>query len=385
MFAIRPVFFADFRDLFDALFSSKLRVGTEFMHDFLRARGIIMSGHATRRELAQTIASFAYESMDLDEICDQLEVHSRADRVSYVNFDKTVDSSLISQALSRVKENRSDRYENINFDYVEGQRVAVEIDYFEIQEGRTALRQHLPKHGEIEFLKIGNSTRMRFPANQRVSEFAEELLSEIEKLTGPLEKAAISLAGLSKMERTSFFKILIGKLEGYKVTDVRKVNLTKEIAGVEFSDESFLDNDETEENSIDEPTTSTTLTKKEVEKEVKSVLKKASLDGSGILRANELKAFLTSGFFISRIVWKIEPKKKNGMPAVELEALLENPTAGTGFKYTVRGIYSYKINKTFATTKRKATEVERDSLLEKLEQAAQIAFVEAPLAQNPEV
>jgi hypothetical protein len=378
MFAVRPVFFATYRDIYDALFSAKLRVTRDFMHNFLRSRGIVLGNNADRETLVATIAAYAYESEDLDILCDQLEVHSRSDRVSSIDFNKVVDSDVINRALKKVRERRSDRYENIDFDNVEGGRSAISIDYFDIQESRTALRQHLPKHGEIEFLKIGDSTRIRFPGAERVSEFAEQIVEEIEKIVGKFDRKVINLATFSKLQRTNFFRFLIDQVDGYKTVDVLKVSLDRDLITAELSDtDSAAEGDGGDEDVVDEVTESRSesIKKREAEKEVKAILKRASLAGSGVLHARELKTFLESGFYISRIIWKLQPKsKKNGDPSVELEALFERPAEGLGFRYMVRGIYSYKTNRTFSKTKRKAQDVEKYGLLEKLERAAQQAY-----------
>ena len=76
-------------------------------------------------------------------------------------------------------------------------------------------------------------------------------------------------------------------------------------------------------------------------------------------------------------MWESQPRtKKNGRPKAELEALLENPAEGQGFKYAVRGVYSQKKDKRYASTKRKASDTEREELLDALELAAQAAHRE---------
>jgi hypothetical protein len=376
MFPIRPTFFASYRDVSDALLSSKMRIGTDFMHDFLRMRGIILSSSTSRDELIETIATYAYDSRDLDEICDQLEIHSKADRVTYTTLGKEISADDLSVALEAVKIQRNGRYEIIDFDYVEGDRLTVSVNYYDTDESRTVLRQQRPKEGKIEFMKVGAGMRVRYPGAERVTGLAKMLLNEIEKATGALDQTLVDLGAFDKLQRTLFFKSLISKLDGYRISDVRRVNVHKDIAGAVFSDDSEPDLSEEEEEEEISVAADDQADKKTVEREVKAVLKRASLDGSGILQAHELRRFLDSGFFISRIIWVVQPKsKKEARPKVEVEALLENPAEGTGFKYAVRGVYGQKRDKSYASTKRKAKDIEREHILDLVEKAAQEAYL----------
>ncbi|OIN76002.1 hypothetical protein BL248_09220 [Ralstonia solanacearum] len=376
MLNVRPVFYATYRDIYDALLSSKLRVSIDFMHDFLRSRGIVLGNKADRAELVEAIATYAYDSPDLDELCDQLEVHSKADRVTHMSLSERISADALKVALDKVKSERVGHTEIVEFNKDEGGggRFEISIDYYELDEGRTLLRQQRPKHGKIEFMATGEGMRVRFPGAERVSDFATALLEKIRESAPTVDQRSIDLSAFSKLQRTQFFQLMIQKLEGYRMVDVKKVNVNQDISGPVFtSDDASLEGDEDE----DPPSDDDAASKRDVEREVKAYLKKCTLDGSGILHARELKRFLESGFFISRIVWETQPKsKKAGKPKAELEALIEKPAEGLGFKYTVRGVYSQRRDKRYAVTKRKPKDVEREELLDALELAAQAAYAE---------
>jgi len=377
MLGVRPIYYASYRDIYDALISSRLRVSTDFMHEFLRARGIVLSNQASREELVDAIATYAYESADLDELCDQLEVHSKADRVTHVALSKPITPDVVKAALHAVNTAREGRREIVDFKRGEGGRLEVSVDYYELDEGRTLLRQQRPKHGKIEFMSTASGMRVRYPGAERVSEVAMALLQQIDGAVPDIKRRTIDLGAFSKLQRTRFFQLLIQKLEGYKQSDVRKVNVNQEIYEPVFASDEEEHEGSADDGDDDEAEEPTTPGKREVEKEVKSFLKRATLDGSGILHASELRRFLESGFFISRIVWEAQPRsRKDGKPKAELEALLERPAEGLGFKYTVRGVYSRRRDKRFATTKRKPKDTEREELLDTLEVAAQAAYAD---------
>ncbi|CAB3809691.1 hypothetical protein [Paraburkholderia fynbosensis] len=376
MLNVRPVFYATYRDIYDALISSKQRVSVEFMHDFLRVRGIVFGNQASRGELVEAIATYAYDSPDLDELCDQLEIHSKADRVTHMSLSEKISSEVLKAALAEVKAERSGHTEVVEFNKNEGGRLEVSIDYYELDEGRTLLRQQRPKHGKIEFMTAGDGMRVRFPGAERVADFATALLEKIQASAPNITQKTIDLSAFNKLQRTQFFQLMIQKLESYRMADVKKVNVNQDISEPVFTVDESTTADDADDEADSAPHSGGSL-KREVEREVKSYLKRCTLDGSGILHASELRRFLDSGFFISRIVWEAQPRsKKAGKPKAELEALIERPAEGIGFKYTVRGVYSQRRDKRYAVTKRKPKDIEREELLDALELAAQAAYVE---------
>lgn len=375
MLAVRPLFYASYKDVYDALYSAKQRVDADFMHDFLRRRGIILSARASRHELVDAIASYAYEAGDLDEICDQLEVASRGDRVSHATLSAVVDADIISQAVEAVKQQRSGG-EVLQFQRTTEGRLELNVDYYEIDPGKTLLRQQRPRQAKIEFMNVGGAMRVRFPGSERVSDIASLLLDEISRRTPQLQRGSIDLAGFGRLERTEFFQLLIQKLPGMRAVDVKKVNVDRDTRITEFSssdDIGGFDSDD-EERSGDVAAEDASQAR-EVSEEVKNYLNKCSLSGSGILRARLLKRFLASEFFISRIVWEAQPRaSRSELPKAEIEALLEDPAEGLGFRYMVRNVYPRKRNGTFNVTKRRPTDVERERLLDLVELAAQEAY-----------
>jgi hypothetical protein len=371
MIGLRPIFFADYRDVYDALYSAKVKISTQFLLEFLRKRGFIFSPSTSRTTLIEVVASYAYESDELDEICDHLEVHSRPERRSSLTLNQNYSYQEIQQAFDAVKEGRSVKHEALDISNVKDGRVSIKANYYEMDEGRTALRQMRPKEGSVEVLKIGDKTRLRFPGNEHMHEIATEVIEQfrIQHTDKPLEMTEIDLGTFDKLKRTEFFQKLISGIDGYKRVDVKKVSVDSEINVVQFDAES----DETgEEDDVEGEEKSAEQSK--VEEEIKTYLRRVSLDGNSVIDTKELKNFLSSGFFISRIVWDIAPRKRNsGKPKAELEAVLEDPKNGTGFRYAVRGIYPYKKDKTYGK-RRKAKDLERDEILDILETTVQSVY-----------
>lgn len=375
MLAVRPLFYASYKDVYDALYSAKQRVDADFMQEFLRRRGIILSARATRHELVDAIAAYAYEAGDLDEICDQLEVTSRADRVSHATLNSVVDADTLNEAVEAIKQVRSGR-EVLHFQRTAEGRLELNIDYYEFDPGKTLLRQQRPRQAKVEFMTVDGGMRVRFPGSERVSEIATQLLEEVSRRAPQLQRASIDLAAFGRLERTEFFQLLIQKLPGMRAVDVKKVNVDRDSRDTEFSSSDDIGGfDSDEDGRSDEVPPEDTSRAREVSEEVKNYLNKCSLSGSGILRARLLKRFLASEFFISRIVWEAQPRAgRSELPKAEIEALLEDPAEGLGFRYMVRNVYPRKRNGTFNVTKRRPTDIERERLLDLVELAAQEAY-----------
>jgi len=358
--------------------SSKLRVSKEFLFDFLSSRGVLISGGATREELIETVASLTHGYNDFEEIYLQLEVAPRPERATHRVLKTPINITKLQDAVKAIRATRQDHHEAINVIVSEGGSTKIKVEYTELDHGKTLLRQRRAKEADIEVYKVGQQIRLRYPANERLESIVNSLVESMQKdEKSPIQQEIIDLTNFDKERRTLFFKSLLSGLDGYEFSDVIKVAVDNEIADVEFSDavnevpDSELDEDQDEE---DEGVEVAEL-RAEVAAGVKSFLKSAALDGTGVLHSKELQQFLDSGFFISRVIWQVTQKIKNGNK-IEIEAMLENPSKGTGFRYSVKGYYPCKKDGSHTLTRRQAGETIKKSVLAVIEDAAMKAFLE---------
>lgn len=378
MIATGSTFYATYRDISDALLSSKLRVSKEFLFDFLSCRGVLISGSATREELIETVASLTHGYLDFEEIYLQLEVVPRPERTTSRIIKIPIDATKLQNAVKAIRTIRQDHHEAINVIVSEGGATKIKVEYTELDHGKTLLRQRRAKEAEVEVYKVGQEIRLRYPANERLESIVNSLVASMQKDDeSPIQQEIIDLSGFDKERRTLFFKSLLSGLDGYEFSDVIKVAVDNEIVDVEFSDagsdttDSELDDEQDEEDGGLE----VAELRAEMAAGVKSFLKSAALDGTGVLHSKELQQFLVSGFFISRVIWQATQKIKNGNK-VEIEAMLENPSKGTGFRYSVKGYYPCKKDGSHTLTRRQAAETIKKSVLAVIEDAAMKAFLE---------
>lgn len=375
MIATGSTFYATYRDISDALLSSKLRVSKEFLFDFLSCRGVLISGSATREELIETVASLTHGYLDFEEIYLQLEVVPRPERTTSRVLKIPIDATKLQNAVKAIRTIRQDHHEAINVIVSEGGATKIKVEYTELDHGKTLLRQRRAKEAEIEIYKVGQEIRLRYPANERLESIVNSLVTSMQNDDEPpIQQEIIDLSGFDKERRTLFFKSLLSGLNGYEFSDVIKVAVDNEIVDVEFSD-AGSDTTDSELDDEEDGGLEVAELRAEMAAGVKSFLKSAALDGTGVLHSKELQQFLDSGFFISRVIWQATQKIKNGNK-VEIEAMLENPSKGTGFRYSVKGYYPCKKDGSHTFTRRQAAEAIKKSVLGVIEDAAMKAFLE---------
>ena len=108
MIATGSTFYATYRDIRDALLSSKQRISKEFLFDFLSCRGVLISGSSSREDLIETLASLTHGYSDFEEIYNQLEVVPRPERTTSRAIETSVDSTKLQAAVEAIRTARRD-------------------------------------------------------------------------------------------------------------------------------------------------------------------------------------------------------------------------------------------------------------------------------------
>ncbi len=389
MIATGSTFYATYRDIRDALLSSKLRVSKEFLLDFLSCRGVLISASSSREELIEAIAGLTHGYSDFEEIYLQLEVPTRPERTTSRVLKTVVDITKLQNAVKAIRTARQDHHEAINVIVAESGETKIKVEYTELDHGKTLLRQRRAKEADIEVYKVGDKVRLRYPANERLEAVVNGLVDSLQAAeTKTIEQAIVDLSSFDKARRTLFFKSLLAGLQGYEFSDVIKVAVDNEIEEVVFSGEGGdaessegVDSEDEDDELEEDADVAGAELRAEVAEGVKSFLKSAALDGTGVLHSKELQQFLSSGFFISRVVWQATQKIKNGNK-VEIEAMLESPSKGTGFRYSVKGFYPCKKNGSHTLTRRQADLTIKKAVLAVVEDAAMNACIEHSKTDN---
>ena len=161
----------------------------------------------------------------------------------------------------------------------------------------------------------------------------------------------ITLEGINSPEaRTFFFIQLIEGLEGYKLENVKQVDIRHPKAGQPL--------DESEEDDSSE---------------ISGYIKNAVLNGEGVHISKQFKQFHDQGYHITKITWTVIDETPGGNK-VELLAFFQDTLRCTDFKYQVKSIYKSKDGAfEFNLTGRSPSNEEKKVLTKLLEDASQAA------------
>ena len=361
MIARGTICYPTYRDVRDALLASSRKPSAEYLLVFLADRGIFISNDLSRDEIVEEISMRKLSFNDFEELLNLIEVHARNEKSEFKSINNSsidLNAIKINELTNKLQDKREKNGEIINVETDSSGKIYINVNYVEFDYGKTPLRQRQEKEAKIEIIKEKGFIKFRYPANERLRDVVGNLLGLIEdENEEDIQIKEIDLSNFSREKRTLFFRELMRSLEGYNFEDVIKVGLENKANDIGFTE----DQDNEDAEGLEE------IEKETMEAKEKSFLKKASLDGEGLLHSEELRSFLDSGFYFSRVVWIV----KNSKEKVALEALMENPVEGKNYKYSVRGIFPMKRNREgYAKNVRQPTPEDRRRLSHLLENAS---------------
>ncbi len=370
-----PLYCATDKEIFDVLMSSKQRVNETVMHGLSRDRGIFYGLAAPREWLADRISLLPHDSLDLNSIMDKRSTKPRAEKLTCVTLSASLSMDDIKEAVKQYTE-VSATDELVRASQSGADRLVVDVDYTEIDYGKTRLIQRRKKEAAIEFIVKGDATVVRFPANDRAKTIMQSIKTRLESnRKEDIAAAEITLDGLHTAEyRTRFFIELITKLDGYKLDNVTSIRVDSGIpdpvetlsASDDTSLDASIDDDEADDLQLEDDQ-SAELAKEEILHLVRNI----AMKGNSLLSSSEYMDLRKKGFYLSSVIWR--SKIVGAQTIVEFEAGFEYPELGRGFKYAARGAYHGGKNGPTKTL-RPIPETQRQELLSLLEKAAHSAL-----------
>lgn len=351
-----PSYYATEKDIFDCLMSAKQKFPNDVLVELCRNRGIFVSEDEPRPALAKYISMLPHSFLQFQEIANHVESASRADKVSSVVIPTSVSKVEIGQAVGALKDSCEQTGETITLTH-DGKKSILKVAYSEIDYSKTVMRQRRNRECFIEIEDNGTSLAIRKPVNDKVDEIFSAFMMKLEETKQQeIVPDAIDLSSVKSPDLINeFFTILIKQIDGFTFHDVTSVKVNNKDAKNTKEDE-----DDVEEEKL------------EAEEDMLVFIKRAALDGGGLLNSEDYKRLIQKGFYTSNIVWHSILQKPH-QPKVEFEAMLGNPGEGSGFKYSVRGVYNWKQDH-HTQTRRPVPDGDKASYLESLEQAARKAF-----------
>jgi hypothetical protein len=347
-------FFATDKDIFDLLASAKQKLTEGVLREIARDRGLFFSPSDSREELADALSLLPFTLNELVDLMDRRETSRRNEKTTTITLDASLEADDIKAAIKEYQEEVGPT-EKVDSHLKGTDEVVLNVEYDEMDYSRTRLIQRQRHDATIKFLQQNGKTVVRLPASEKSQRIVENLTSRIEsRRKAVVNRETIELdSDFDSVERTTFFTRLISELPGYKLKSVTNLRISPtRRSDAEADEEEEFDDDEREAAS----------------REMLVVVRSMALTGENLIASEEYQALRKRGFYITSITWRAD---KTSIPydAPHLHAEFADGEAGTGFKYSVKGIYRFQEG-SYTRTARPADDSERESLYGLLEATA---------------
>lgn len=346
------------KEIYDVLMSAKQRINVAVVLELAKDRGIFYSPKDSRETLVESLSLLPHDYHDLNIILDHREHAGRAEKLTSV----TLNAALTIEEIKEVAKEytaESPPDEIVSSHAKSTDQYIVNVKYSDIDYSKTRLVQRTPKEAGIEFHIGEDKTVIRMPSNAKAKEIVAKLKCKLDgKKKTDIPTYLIEIGEFNAAARTEFFTSLISKLKGFKldnVTSVKVEPILKEAGEDEFD----LDDDQNKEQA---------------KQEALALVKNVALRGETLLASEEYQSLLKKGFFITSIIWRAK-QTTIPHPIVEFEAAFEEPEAGKGFKYSVRGALNF-VEGEYTKTVRPIEAEDRQKFLALIEHTASATLAE---------
>jgi hypothetical protein len=350
------------KEVYDLLMGSKKAITQRVLLDFAASRGIFYSPRNDRDQLIDVISVLPLTFSELQHFIGHREGAGRGDKTTSITLGAELTIEDMKEACKMYAQERdadekaTQRQEGVN-------RCVLSVEYIDLDFSKTTLLQRKFKEAEIELVVAENETMIRMPATEKGRKIVNELIEHLETVKKvKIQERTIDLSRFSSAMKTQFFTQLSSSLEGYKHYDVSHVNIEREIV-TESQSLTGVDEGDDEIQVVEDETA-------EIKETMISAVHQAALRGQSLLYTPEYQALLNKGFYLSSIVWqstRLDPPQD----LYEFDAGFEDPKAGIGLKYNVRGMRKNRGVNSYNKTWRAITEKrERSPLLALIENAA---------------
>lgn len=313
------------KEIYDVLMSAKQKINVAVALELAKDRGIFYSAKDTRESLVHRLSLLTHDYNDLNIILDQRDHGGRPEKLTSItlNAKLTVEEirEVAKEFISEVPADEKAVASQKGTD-----QYTLTVMYSDIDYSKTRLVQRTPKEAGIEFHIEGEQTVIRMPSNTKARQVVENFKARLDsKKKTDIPVNVIQLSEFSTAaERTRFFTLLISTLAGFKLDNVTSVKV-EPIRSKTGDDELELEDDQNKE---------------EAKQEALALIKNVALKGESLLASDEYQSLQKKGFFITSIIWRSKSTTVP-YPIVEFEAAFDEPEAGKGFKYSVRGALNF--------------------------------------------
>lgn len=346
------LYFADDKDVYDLLSSSKLRLSSKRLVLIARKRGIILPME-DRDELAKYISLLPFDFAQMSDLVEAVSSKDRDERKSIVDYDGAASTDEMICYLEKLKTERSARFAEVyTIVKLTSERISVEVKYSELDYSKTRLFQRQPREIIIEVEKTPTGFQLRHDATER----AKQILDNLAQLMNGTKVREIEIKHLSTAAaRTQFFISLIKNIKGFTLENVTTANCSKmpdvnASKGEEFEDGELISEEETQ-----------------LKESLAAVVRNIKMSGILVHMSPEFKLAQQKGLYVNHIVWVSSEERRK----VVFEAGFGDENHEGQFRYDIRGVYERKSDGQYRKTRTSAKLGEKLALLKLIEEGAQ--------------
>ncbi len=346
------LYFANDKVIFDSL--NQHAVGVDMVRELLSERGIIVSSHTSKEELAKYFSRLTADFFDHKSIAVKLGRVAKHERTTASELSGKIKDADIVSSLKVLKERLENEGVSVEISVEKGQISAL-ISYEHIDYTKTDLRQVEPRDAVIEFTKESDGVYVvRSTQNTDIDPIVESLLTTLRIATGDeLERSRINMEGINDpVLRTQFFEDLIKGIDGFIFSTVTEAYCFKP------RNSGSISNDDDQPDDL----------------ESSPYVEKVAMRGEGVNRSFVIRDLYKKGYYIVKVVWRMREKAKIDSDIFEVEAQFSRPESCTDFSYRVKSVIIVDEGK--QTSKKRSAKIdERDAIFRLVELAAKRALI----------
>lgn len=338
------LYFASDKVIFDSLNQHQVKI--EHVRELLFERGIIVSSRTSKEELAQYFSRLTADYFDHDSIASKLGRVAKKERTTTSELKGSFGDSEILDALNAVKTMIEKTGNTVDITVKDGKIIAL-ISYEHVDYSKIDLRQVEPRDALIVFNKEPDGTfTLRSTQNNEIDAVVDIVVSSLgEKAGKPLERTRISLESMANpASRTNFYENLINDIQGFKFITVTEAYCFRPKTSGVIRDDQDIDTD--------------------VDIEKLPWVEKIALRGEGVNKSIVINDLYKSGYYIVKVLWRVQDEKNSNSDIFELEAQFSRPDNCTDFSYKVKSVLM--VTDGIQTTKRRSAKKEEEETLFRL-------------------
>lgn len=363
------LYFASDKNIFDAL--NQRQVKTQLIRDLFLERGILVSPDTPKEMLAKYFSRLTADFYEHRRITERLGTASKRERNTSIELNEDISQKQIAEILQEIKNELSDEGDITHISNSSDKTYA-EFQYSVVDYSKTELRQVQNRDAFMEFIKKPEGgVIIRSSQNDFADIIRKKIIGKLSKVIGKeIVPAEIGLEGFPNPKlRTQFFEHLIAGID-----DVNFVTMTEAYC--------FKPNQKVKENQKKEEELDGEDEDSETSKPLEKLpyVERVNLKGHGVNRTFEIKNLYDNGFYIVKVVWRVQEKRSDG-DVFEIEAQFSAPDSCTGFSYMLRSIIACEGGK-ILDKKRMPSKIEQDKLSMLIEKAGKQALAEITMSSQ---